>query len=639
MRPLDPALLTRLPASAQDTLRASLEAEPGLGPRHTITPEGAKPAGALEQALAVLGSLDAGQALTRRGTLGEGGMGVVHLAEQRALGREVAVKSVKPDARSPESTLKLLREAWITGAIEHPNVIPVHDVRLDRDGQPQIVLKKVEGQPWSALLAAPEAIRERFGARDPVEWHLRVLAQVARAVAHAHARGFLHRDLKPENVMIGAFGEVYVVDWGLAVALEDDGTGRFPLARDARQMAGTPCYMAPEMLGGAQVTLDARTDVYLLGAMLFELVTGRPPRDGEVLLEVISKILEPVEVPAEVPEELADIVRRAMAFEPAARFPTAEAFHGALLDYLAHRGSIQLAREALARLDALREADDDRADALFAECRFGLQQALRAWPENPLARRGLSAALERRIGHELARGNAKVAGHLLRELPEPAPALAQAVEEALRAERASDARRAALERDQDPSIGRRTRAFLGVVLTSIWVVGPLVMWWLGPEHPVVNGYPGGIAGTLALMGVGLLLTTWAHDSLSKTRINRQLMMTVRLTLLAQLALLVGGYLAGIPFVHAHAFLTLTWASGAALVASAVDPRLYASALGYLLAFFAVIRWPEHRHLVTSLANLVVFVSVLVLWASPHDDLVEPIERRLKERIDRRSSRP
>jgi hypothetical protein len=165
------------------------------------------------------------------------------------------------------------------------------------------------------------------------------------------------------------------------------------------------------------------------------------------------------------------------------------------------------------------------------------------------------------------------------------------------------------------------------------------MWWLGPTHPVINGYPGGISGTLALMGVGLLLTTWARDSLSKTRINRQLMTTVRLTLLGQLALLTGGYLAGIPFVHAHAFLTLTWASGAALAASAVDRRLYASALGYLIAFFAVFRWPEHRHLVTSLANLVVFVSVLVLWSRPHDDLVEPIERRLKERIDRRSTRP
>src|SRR5690606_8689637 len=101
------------------------------------------------------------------------------------------------------------------------------------------------------------------------------------AVRFAHARGVLHRDLKPGNVMIGNFGEVYLLDWGIAVALRDDGTGRFPLASEATELAGTPSYMAPEMLGReAGPPLSERTDVYLAGAVLYELITGRPPHVG-----------------------------------------------------------------------------------------------------------------------------------------------------------------------------------------------------------------------------------------------------------------------------------------------------------------------------------------------------------------------
>ena len=652
--PLDPELLSRLPAAVRDTLRAldstsSIDSANTLdrGPRATIQPGKKKGHRTLDDAIQLLKELGAESALTRRGTLGEGGMGVVHLAEQRALGREVAVKSVKVDARTADTTLKLLREAWITGALEHPNVVPVHDVRLDGDGQPQIVLKKIEGKPWSEVHADRAGILERFLSSDPVEWNLRVFLQVAGAIHYAHTRGIVHRDIKPENVMIGSFGEVYVVDWGLALALEDDGTGRLPLAKDAHEMAGTPCYMAPEMLGGEDVRIDARTDVYLLGATLFEITTGVPPRDGPNLLSVISMVVEPVEVPESVPAELARIIQRAMSMDPASRYPSADALRLAVTSYLAHRGSIQLAEEAMERLTELRaialpgvalgEAEHQRIDALFTECRFGFQQALRTWPENRLAKEGLTSALRQRIDLELDGGNVAFASHLLGELPENDPLLLSRIEAARQREAEEREKQAAFHRDHDPTIGRRTRVFVGLIMCSVWILAPLLMWALRDVVPGLGGYPGAIAGTLALMGFGLGMALWARESLQKTWINRQLVMTVRITLIAQLALLVGSYLAGIAFDHAHTILVLTWGIGTALTANALETRLYPSAVGYLMGFLVLSRWPEWRFPVSSLTNLILLVNVMVVWARVKDDVVEPVRRRVREERLRRSA--
>lgn len=645
-------LLEGLPAGVRDTVRAglsSMDADGGRtldrGPRSTIEPDKRKGHRTLEDAIQLLKELGAESALMRRGTLGEGGMGVVHLAEQRALGREVAVKSVKADARTADTTLKLLREAWITGALEHPNVIPVHDVRLDGDGQPQIVLKKVEGKSWSEVFGDARHLSERFAASDPLEWNLRVFLQVASAIHYAHSRGIVHRDVKPENVMVGTFGEVYVVDWGLAVTTNDDGGGRLPRAADARELAGTPCYMAPEMLGGPSVVIDERTDVYLLGATLYEIATGTPPRDGPNLLAVISQVLEPLRIPERLPAELGRIITKATSLRAEDRYASAEELRLAVASFLAHRGSVQLAEEAVERLTEMRalsarpmdEAAHARFDALFAECRFGFQQALRGWSDNTLAREGLSRAIEHRIEHALSAGNVALAAHLLAELPEPAPDLSRRVEAARAHDAEERARQAAFQRDHDPAVGRRTRVFLGLIMTAIWVVAPLTMWLAAPEAPGISGYPGAIAGTLALMGVGLALAIWARESLSRTWINRQLVMTVRITLLAQLALLVGSYLAGITFSHAHTILVLTWGIGVALTANAVDSRLYPAAIGYLVGFLLLTQWPSWRFPVTAAANLGLMVNVLWMWARVEDDVVEPVKRKVREHRERMSS--
>ncbi|MCK6552714.1 serine/threonine protein kinase, partial [Myxococcota bacterium] len=348
-------------------------------------------------------------------TLGEGGMGIVRLAEQRALGREVAVKSLRADRATPEAALRLVREAWITGRLEHPNIVPVYTLGVDADGQPMIVMKRIEGTLWSDYLrgrAEPQTPAERR-----LEWHLRVLMQVANAVELAASKGIVHRDLKPDNVMIGRFGEVYVLDWGIAVSLDDRAAGRLPLASAAHGIAGTPAYMAPEMVEEDAARLGPRTDVYLLGATLHEVLVGAPRHGGRSIVECLfsSHHSAPFDYPAHVPVELAAIANRAMRRLPADRFESAEVFRRALEDFLSHETARALAAEATSRLaelerllgDAERAAPRDPADAairapdvpevalyeVFGGCRFGFMQALRAWPDSPGARPGLERAL------------------------------------------------------------------------------------------------------------------------------------------------------------------------------------------------------------------------------------------------------
>jgi serine/threonine protein kinase len=269
------------PSLAQ-TLQARLEAEPDLArtmvdrPGATIEPSRSPSSGAMAalEALRKLGATLGGR-IDLHETLGEGGMGIVHLGTQATLGRHVAVKTLRKGAGGDDAVLRILREAWVTGTLEHPNVVPVHDVGVDADGAPVIVMKRIEGRSWSALMHDPAEIARRFGATDALEWNLRTLASVCNAVHFAHSRGILHRDLKPENVMIGEFGEVYVLDWGIAVSLKDDPSGRLPPVSQAKEIAGTPHYMAPEMLLGDPKLLSPRTDVYQLGAIFYEVPASR----------------------------------------------------------------------------------------------------------------------------------------------------------------------------------------------------------------------------------------------------------------------------------------------------------------------------------------------------------------------------
>jgi len=194
--------------------------------------------------------------------IGEGGMGSVYLVHDRELDRDVAIKVLRDAAATLDERDRILREARILASLEHPGIVPIHDVGTLPDGRLFYVMKRVRGQRFDDFVREPRSRTEL----------LRAFLQVCAAVAFAHAAGVIHRDLKPQNVMLGAFGEVLVLDWGVARS------SRSPAARGTEAVvataAGTPGYMAPEQMSGYA---DERADVYGLGGLLFFLLTREHP--------------------------------------------------------------------------------------------------------------------------------------------------------------------------------------------------------------------------------------------------------------------------------------------------------------------------------------------------------------------------
>ncbi len=419
--------------------------------------------------------------------LGEGGMGVVHLAHQACLRREVAIKVMRPDC--PDAVFDMVREALITARLQHPNIIPVHRLCQDESGRPILVMQRIEGQSWADLLhqdwraCSGNVSYLRFLDEAVLERHLRVLLQVCQAVAFAHSRGVIHRDLKPANVMLGPFGEVYLVDWGLAVC-RGAVARELQLEPQAPGLVGTPCYMAPEMLLESEEALDERTDVYQLGAVLHEILCGNPPHPSGDLRNVLFSVFrsEPPQLPPIVPHELARITKRALARNPAERFANASELRQDLEDFLAHRGSIQLSAEAYRRLDGVsvemirnKSLSEREISTRFNECRFAFLQALAIWPQNSEARAGLQAAVELMIRHELELGSPDSAALLLADLPEPEPQLEQKV----RAEvaRTRQERDGLLQerKEADLASGDAARRGFALILAAFWFVVPTVI--------------------------------------------------------------------------------------------------------------------------------------------------------------------
>lgn len=357
-----------------------------------------------------------------------GGMGAIHLATQLALQRRVAVK--RPVGASGQARSGLLGEALVTGALQHPNVVPVHALGRDDEGEPVLVMRFIEGTRWSERIEPlfPEA---RGGEDDPVDEQLRILIQVCNAVELAHAMRIVHLDLKPDNVMLGQYGEVYVLDWGLAAATDDRAPARLRLASDIRHVAGTPAYMAPEMAAGEGELIGVCSDVYLLGAILHELITGSAPHEAERVIDALASSFtsDEIDFDEDVPRELAEICKRAMRFAPEARYPDVKSFREDLLAFLRHRSSARATQDALSRIGALRELDeDDLHDELVAEARFGLRQALQEWPDNPEARDGLRALVLVNLDWHLAREDVRGAAAALKDLPSPDDKLAARVD-------------------------------------------------------------------------------------------------------------------------------------------------------------------------------------------------------------------
>jgi len=260
--------------------------------------------------------------------LGRGAMGVVLLATDRDLHRDVALKMLLPEeAKRPGARASLLREARLAGGLEHPNIVPVHEIGTMEEGEPFFTMRKLDGRSLAAILeglrAGDTALAERYG-RVRL---LTVFIQICMAVEFAHARGVVHRDLKPGNIVLGDFGEVQLLDWGIAQKVDEP----VPLLEVGLSLTGTPGYMAPEQIlseGGG--VASPRTDVYALGSILYELLTRhRPfehPDPEEVMVQCCSEDPLPPSRRAprrSIPPELDDICLHALRRDPSRRTATA----------------------------------------------------------------------------------------------------------------------------------------------------------------------------------------------------------------------------------------------------------------------------------------------------------------------------
>jgi formylglycine-generating enzyme required for sulfatase activity len=214
--------------------------------------------------------------------------------------------------------------------------------------------------------------------------NLAILFDVCDAVSFAHSKGVVHRDLKPENVMLGEFGEVQLLDWGMGASVSSEGTLANPSWTQAA--GGTPAYMAPEMVTGEDGPVGVHSDVYLLGGILYEIVTSKPPHAGKRVLDSLENARKNVIQPTEHSGILVDIALEAMRTSPADRYPSAGDFKQALLEYQVHEQSITLCERSAGDLHA---ACDDKNYELFAQALFGFRQALTFWEGNAEARDGV----------------------------------------------------------------------------------------------------------------------------------------------------------------------------------------------------------------------------------------------------------
>lgn len=316
--------------------------------------------------------------------LGRGGMGVVLKVRDADLRREVAMKVVRSDRAQPGTQngnavlRRFIEEAQITGQLEHPNIVPVHELGADADGRVYFTMKLVRGRPLNDVIKSLRAGDKATLDEYPLDRLLGVFMKVCDALSFAHAHNVIHRDLKPENIMLGRFGEVLVMDWGLARILnqpeapgvevtggiETDSSQR-RLEGDSRPsalsmegtIAGTPAYMAPEQARGQVSRIDQTTDVFALGAILYELLILRPPYQGEGGTQIIERAAEGEIVPpaeraakdpelrqrlarlpgGKVPPELEAIAMHALSYRQERRYPTAKALKEDVENYLAGR--------------------------------------------------------------------------------------------------------------------------------------------------------------------------------------------------------------------------------------------------------------------------------------------------------------
>ncbi len=291
----------------------------------------------------------------REREIARGGMGRIELVFDRTLQRRLAMKCILPN--QTDNIGDFIREARITGRIDHPHIVPVHELSRDENDLPFFTMKLVKGKTLHDLMYDNRPLEDHARLLDLVE----VLIKVCDALDYAHSCGVIHRDLKPENVMVGDFGEVYLMDWGVARIFDPErfftGQADLPLDEqgfledtDEGYCIGTPEYMSPEQAEALNSTLDERTDVWALGVLLYETICRRLPFAAKDAYDVFDKVIAgQYQLPSEaghtwVPGRLESIIRRALQTDREQRYRTVRAFKRDLQRFLRGNSEFPIAR-------------------------------------------------------------------------------------------------------------------------------------------------------------------------------------------------------------------------------------------------------------------------------------------------------
>ncbi len=340
--------------------------------------------------------------------IGRGGMGAVHSSDQLALGRVVAIKTLREGTVDAPAAMRFRAEAAVMALLEHPNIIPVHDLVQEASGELRLVMKKVKGQTWRELMYPTTEAAVRRSVLTKFDDHLDILLKTCDAMAFAHDRGILHLDLKPANIMVGAFGEVLLLDWGCALAFKDCGNDVIPTTAEFTGLSGTPAYMSPEM-ANQSAQIGPHTDIYLLGAMLYEVLVGRPPHRADTVQASLTQAM--LNTPSSpkprdgrpCPEELVELCMNTIATEVGKRPPTVAEFSSQVRSYRRHVESNRLIDQARSHL-ATASSDPAQADDRFRQARSACEQAVTQWPESRPAKELLARTLLAHAQHSLATG-------------------------------------------------------------------------------------------------------------------------------------------------------------------------------------------------------------------------------------------
>lgn len=336
----------------------------------------------VRQATGASDVIDSGERFVLKKEIGSGGSGRVVRAFDRVLGRMVAMKILYADTDSdPNSLARFIAESRATGQLEHPNIVPIYDFGVLPSGDAFYTMREVQGHSLRKVLNRLQDGDEEYRDEYTLVRLLNILRQVSQATNYAHVRSVIHRDLKPDNIMLGDFGEVLVMDWGLAQIIEskaDFGEGSAPSS--SGQTLGTPSYMPPEQARGDLERVNETSDIYSLGAILYEILTFCPPFSGDGPLDIMWAVVDSDVTPPskrapsgrDVPEELERICLKAMSKQQERRYSSAREFHDdieAWLEGLKPREASRLVdegKEAAERYhDLLSEIEDYKQEVRF----------------------------------------------------------------------------------------------------------------------------------------------------------------------------------------------------------------------------------------------------------------------------------